>query len=1015
MAKRTPRVQGDLLTYSTDQQEQSIVVGSTAWWQWLDASSTSSFRFEEAGARFTARREQKGGGLYWYAYRKQQGRLHKTYLGRSEELTAERLARAAHTLDQTYQASPTTDGELRLHKAETHATILAHLPLLTKLYVPQPRNELVARPRLYERLSQGIRQQLMLISAPAGSGKTTLFSAWRATQVEQLPLAWISLDAGDNDPARFWNYMVAALQGVLPGLGTQLTSLLQTAPNQWPPMEAILTALINEMLVIPENFVLALDDYHLISLPAIHESLTFLLEHQPPHMHLVLLSRTEPPLPLGRLRARGDFCELSAADLRFTPEEITTFLNRSMGLHLSHEEVVMLEERTEGWIAGLQLAALSLQGRRDTASFIASFTGSHHHVLEYLSAEVLAHQPLALRNFLLSTSLLERFNAPLCDAVLLRQDSQEMLALLAQANLFLIPLDEEHNWYRYHHLFAEFLRAQLDRQSPSLVHQLHQRAVNWYGEHGLMSEALDHAVAVEDFERVAQLIEQSGADLIRSGEMMTLLNWLLCCPLELIQERPRLAIYFAGASGSVGQIEVAEKWVREAQRALEKMKATSTSEADEVALLRQIEGELGAIRTFVVSARADVQGTIAAARETLSYLSSEDAFVRSLIGASLGQAYLLAGDLPRARETFRETRHYSESSHNTHALVVCVTCEGYILQFEGKPYAAEEVFQQALRLTGNVNEHLIPAISLAYTGMGALHYDWNNLERAIDYLRHGIEFGKHWGYMIMLSQAYSVLALALFTTGHTAQAIALFAEAEQLMRQYDCPKGLSWVQCMRARIWLLQGNLETALGWVQAAGFRVDDPLSYWTEYEHIVLARILLAQGHYAELLPFLERLSAHITSEGRYQDLMLVLILKALAYARQGEREEALPVLEEALRLGEPANSLRPFVDEGRSMLELLKFALTRGLLPDYVRRLLALFTAEGQTSASEHDLLLSEREQAVLRLLAAGRSNQQIAREFVVAISTIKTHLSNIYLKLGVHSRTQALARAKELHLI
>lgn len=730
-------------------------------------------------------------------------------------------------------------------------------------------------------------------------------------------------------------------------------------------------------------------------------------------MHVLIISRTEPPLALGRLRARGELCELHTEDLRFTQEEITVFLNSLMGLHLSTSEITALDERTEGWVAGLQLAALSLQDRPDSAGFLATFHGSHRHVLEYLSSEVLARQSTEVRDFLLATSLFPRLCASLCDAVMQRQQSQEMLTRLEQANLFLIPLDEERRWYRYHHLFGEFLREQLALQTPERLPGLRLRAIVWYEEQGLMDEAIEQALAGGEFVEAERLLEQFGVELIKSGELMTLLNWLTRCSPAIVRRNPHLSALLAGVLGSIGQLDAAEAHTREAWIALQELKQKALTEPCDLARLRQLEGEVWTIRTYVVSANADVQGTIEVAQKALSFLAEDDAFMRSLVSASLGQAYFLAGDMPRSRDVFRETRRYSEMAHNLHALVLSVTCEGYMLMFRNQPYAAEELLRRALRLIGDTSERLVPAVSLAYTGLAALYYDWNHLDKALEYARRALDIGQHWGYMIMLGQAYSVQAQALYASGQPDQAIESFAEAEDLLQRYRSPKGLSWVESMRARLWLMQGNLESPQAWIEAGGFRVDDTLSYMTEYEHMVLARVLLARERYVEALAFLERLLTHAASEERYQNVTMMLLIKARALAGQGAREPALQALARALSQGEAAGAIRPFIDEGRTIFDLLKLALSRGYFPAYIRRLLAAFPA-GEHSQVENELL-SERERDVLRLLAAGYSNEQIARAFFITMSTVKTHVNKIYLKLGVHSRTQAIARAQELHLI
>ncbi|HEV2654901.1 MAG TPA: hypothetical protein VGT82_08075, partial [Ktedonobacteraceae bacterium] len=656
MAHITPQLNDTILTLS--KEGRYISLGSMAWWQWLSDEGTTTFRVKSAHGSFTARREQKGGSCYWYAYRKHRGRLHKAYLGKSEELGQARLEDVAAQLTARMVALHPSNPAARVvlteaqdtkakgaspsayHKQAPATVLLAaqHIsdplyaqdrlqsPLLaTKFYLPPARSDLVARPRLIERLASGVQRKLTLVAAPAGFGKTTLLSSWQATA--RTPYAWLALDAGDNDPVRFWTYVAATLRDICPTVQEKMAPLLQMLPL--PPIESLLTVLINECTA--RDSILILDDYHLIATQAIHDGMQFLLEHLPARMHMVLVSRSDPPLPLTKLRARGELTEIRAQDLRFTPDEATAFLNSVMGLQLSHAEVAALDAHTEGWAAGLQLAALSLQGRRNQAGardpeerdLIVSFTGNHRFILDYLTGEVLQQQPASVRAFLLSTSLLDRLNAQLCNALTGQEDGQVMLERLERANLFLIPLDEERRWYRYHHLFADFLRVRLQQEQPSLVPQLHIKAARWYEQHDLLTEAVEHALAAPDLTYAAQLLDKVSQLMHMRGEVMTFLHWLSQLPQEAIRARPELRLFQAAAYMAIGQLDTAEDYPREVEQTLATLR--QLPEQDPI-FLQRLESELIGSRSVLAAFRGDLPQTIELSQRALQLLPEENAF-----------------------------------------------------------------------------------------------------------------------------------------------------------------------------------------------------------------------------------------------------------------------------------------------------------------------------------------------------------------------------------------------------
>ncbi|MEO6887385.1 MAG: LuxR C-terminal-related transcriptional regulator [Ktedonobacteraceae bacterium] len=1003
MARATPRVRGDLLMYHTGTDEHTIRLESDAWWRWLAAQETTTFRFEGPGGSFTARREHKGTGCYWYAYRKHAGKLRKAYLGRSPELKQARLDSIAAILNEPGRAAAPEGGS---HPSPNPL-------LMTKLYLPPARSSLVARPHLVARLHAGLRQHgLTLISAPAGFGKTTLLSVWQQAHTH-VRLCWVSLDAQDNDPARFWTYVITALHLQHPGIEDHAFALLPSSETPPPASTpAVLTALINTLATIPQDVALVLDDYHVITTPAIHEALGFLLDHLPPRMHLIIISRSEPPLPLAHLRAQGQLTELHATDLRFSGAEVATFLNQVMGLALSSSEIVALEARTEGWVTGLQLAALAMQGRTDKQGFINAFTGSHRYVGEYLASEVFQRQPEHIQDFLLASAILARFSGSLCDAVTGRADGREILAWLEQAHLFLVPLDEQRRWYRYYHLFSEFLRARLQQTRSALIPQLHHRAAAWYESQGLLDEAVEHMLASTDYEGTAHLVERHAEAILKQGAHMTILHWLRALPDELVSASPLLNLLYAGSVGLIGQLDDAEARLRAVEQILAAAGLPVTHpEHAESDPERHILGLVMAIRIFLASARADVPRTVALVEQMLAWWPREEMFVRSMVVVSLGQAYMLSGDLATANRIFLENRTISQASGNIYVLLTCICASAFAQSFQGHLQRAAEIYRQALRLGSQRSGALAPGVSMAYAGLGLLFYDWNRLDEAESHLRLGIEIGQQWGYMSMLAQAYTYLACTLYARGDVPAAFETLEQAEQLTRQHNVAAAIDSVMASRTRLWLVLGNIEAASEWLQTCGLSIADPTHYLREFGHLTLVRVLITQGHYEEVQAFLARLLQATESEERIRGAIEILMLQAILSYRSGSLAEALETLTRALTLAEPEGYIRVFVDEGRPMIDLLRHALSHGIAPGYTRKLLAALEVP-EAGESLESTPLSEREMRVLQSIAAGKSNQQIAADLTIALSTIKTHINNIYGKLNVHSRTQAVARARDL---
>ena len=915
--------------------------------------------------------------------------------------------------------------------------------LATKLYIPPPRPKIVLRPRLIERLHEGLTssRKLTLISAPAGFGKTTLASEWVA--VCERPVAWLSLDEGDNDPTRFLTYLVAALQtlalskveGIAANIGAGVLRTLQSP--QPPSTESILTILLNEIAAIPDNFVLVLDDYHVIDAKPVENALAFLLEHLPPQMHLVIATREDPHLPLARLRARGQLTELRAADLRFTPSEAAEFLNRVMGLNLPAEDVAALEARTEGWIAGLQLAALSMQGRSDAASFIKSFTGSHHFILDYLVEEVLQRQPEHVRNFLLQTAILDRLSSPLCDAVTGQEDGKGMLEALERGNLFVIPLDDQRQWYRYHHLFAEVLQAHLREAQPDRVSTLHRRASEWYEQNGQPSDAIRHALAAKDFEGAAGLIELAWP-AAEDGSLSTKwLGWAKALPDELVRARPVLSVLYANALLVSGEMEAAEARLTDAERWLESadnMNERPKNPAAEMVVVdeeqfRSLPATIAIARAYHAQALGDVPGTVTYARRALDLTPEANHLRRGQATALLGLAYWASGDLEAANRTFAGYTMMLRTAGNILDAISTTFVLADIRMALGRLREAVSTLEQLLQFVVDQGEPMPPDTADLYRGLGELYRERGDLEAAAQYLLRSKELGEQaelldWQRRLCVPQARMKQ-----TQGDLDGALDLLNEAERLFIRTPLPD-VRPISALKARIWVAQGRLIEAQGWAREQGLSVDDAPSYLREFDHVTLARVLIARyksdrgtGSIHEAIGLLERLLQAAEEGRRMGSVIEILALLALAHAAQGDIPLALVSLERALTLAEPEGYVRLFVDEGVPMAQLLSKAAARGIMPDYSGKLLAAFQAEAQTSKDKPNLPLaqplieplSQRELKVLQLIAQGLSNREISERLFLALSTVKGHNQKIFDKLQVQSRTEAIARARELGLL
>lgn len=903
------------------------------------------------------------------------------------------------------------------------------LPILTtKLYVPQPRPNIVLRPRLIERMNEGFYRKLTLISAPAGFGKTTLVTEWIARY--QRPSAWISLDESDSDPTRFLTYLVAALQTIASTLGTGILDGLQS--SQPVPLETLLTVLLNEISTFPEDFILVLDDYHVIDSRPVDHALTFLLEHMPPRMHLVITTREDPNLPLARLRVRDQLTELRATDLRFTPTEAAEFLSQVMNLDLSVEDVVTLENRTEGWIAGLQLAALSMRGRNDIAQFVQGFAGNNLYIVDYLVEEVLHRQPEGVRSFLLQTAILDRLNGSLCDAVTGQENGSAQLEALVRGNFFVIPMDDKRQWYRYHHLFADVLLAHLMAEQPDQVPLLHRRASAWYEHNGVMVDAVRHALTAQDFGRAAGLIEQAAPAMRQNRQETTLLGWLKALPDDIFQNRPVLCIEYVGALLSAGELVGAGSRLRDAERWLDTIPAPGEPPdalPAEVVFVnedafRHLPAWIALYHAALALVLGNVPDTVTYARQVLDLAAEDDHLLRGAASAILGLASWTSGDLETAYQSYADGMTHLQMAGNITDVVGGAIALADIRNAQGRLREAMRVYERALLLA---TEHGNPAMrgtADMYVGMSALFREYDDLSAARQHLLKSREQGEHTGFPQNPYRWRVAMARIHEAEGDLENALALLQEAERLYVS-DFYPNVRPVAAIKARLWVAQGRLSEALNWAREQGLSVEDNLSYLREFEHITLARILLAQvksGRTDRAIPeaigLLERLLKAAEAGGRTGHAIEILVLLALARQMWGDIPGALAPLERALMLAEPEGYIRVFVDEGAPMASLLEKAAKHTSVPHYAGQLLtALGKPEDRTPPVKQTMLdpLSERELDVLRLLGTDLTGPEIARELMVSLNTVRTHIKSIYTKLGVNNRLAALHRAEDLGLL
>ena len=892
--------------------------------------------------------------------------------------------------------------------------------LATKLTIPPVRSDLVARPRLVRSLEACMQHPLTLLAAPAGFGKTVLLSTWARQQ--QQSVGWVSLDSGDNDQAQFWTYVFVALDTLHPGLGAKPMSLLQS--EQSAPIETALVALLNALGVLQQDVALVLDDYHLIEAFPIHRAMTFLLNHLPSPFHLVIASRIDPPLPLSRLRVRHQLLELRVDDLRFTFAEAAAFLNEILGFQLAEHDVASLETRTEGWIAGLQLAALSMQGRKDIAGFISAFTGSHRFIVDYLTEEVLHQQSEHVRTFLLQTSLLERLCGSLCDTVTDRSDGQAMLEQLEQANLFLQPLDDERSWYRYHHLFAEALRFRLTQAHPELLSILHERASTWFEHHGLIPEAINHAFAARDFERAATLMEPILYQMFSHSTHATVRQWLQALPEDVLFKRPSLCLLYAWAFLYVGEIESCKKPLEVAERAWQ-------AEGNLSRL-----GEVYIFQSSIALIQGDATGALDCAQKALPLLAENDLINRCNYATYVGASALMLGNIREATRLLNEALIQCQPVH-LYSTLYTMNFVAEMQTVQGKLHQAAATSQEVIStLAGRASIHS----SRAYSRLGSLSREWNELDQSATYMQQALAIGEQAGQDIYMSPVYLASAQVRWARGEMSEALALLDKAEQAAQRLGNHRATKQAWALQAQLDLAQGNLAQAERWSEEVGIDASDEPAYEHEIDYLILARLRIAQHRTREAVRLLDRLLAADEEAGRTGNTISVIALQALAYWQLDNVEQAVSVLSRLLVLTEPEGYVRVFVDEGPPMQALLTTWLSSSAQQQgsmetrpsaaYVLKLLTAFpsteihpvrsgedTRREEAGSSHSPLLepLTTREQDVLELLAAGLSNAEIAARLIVTVGTVKTHIKGIYSKLGVHSRTQAIVRAREIGLL
>jgi len=888
------------------------------------------------------------------------------------------------------------------------------LPLLeTKLNIPPLREKRVARPHLIDRLNSGLARKLTLVSSPAGFGKTTLLSEFAS--ICDRPVAWFSIEGEDNDLVRFFSYLIDSLQRVNPGYGESVYPALQSPKPE--RTESLLTLLINEVNADFSPFILVLDDYQLIESQAIHEALDFILDHQPEQMHIMIATRADPPLPLSRLRARDQLTEIRQDDLRFIGAEADTFLNQVMGLGLGDHDVEVMERRTEGWAAGLQLAALSLREQPDKNQFIKTFAGSDRYILDYLGQEVLDKQNEQTRSYLLQTSILDRLSAALCEEITGISNSQEILEQLERDHLFIIPLDQERRWYRYHGLFKDYLRKVLRQTQPAMIYVLHNKASGWFESQGLMDEAIEHSLTAEDYQRAMDLIEEIAEPRLMRSQVSSILRWIDMIPESELLSRPSLCLTQAWSlmlqGGPIDDVEPL-------------LNVVETGETED-----RLLGSAYALRAFLASIKGDAATSMELSLRALELLPEDNLFMRSLVADNLGMVYLLSGDFNAAIDSFAQAAEIGQQAGNTMIAVGALCNMAGLWMIQGQLQRAWQANQQALDLATDSHGRRLPVAGKALLGLGEIAREWHDLEAATEYLNQGIELFKLFGELGSVL-SYVTLARIKEVQGDLEGAQEIVDLARQLAIKYQASTmDDELVDAYQVQLWIAGGHTGMAKRWAEdnhlatLVHIEVDearfDPI--W-EIRSQTLARLYLIEGNYDGALKVIEPMLQVVRAQGRIRSVLKALAFQALILHELGKVQEALQSLEKALLLAQEECFVSVFLDEGEPMVRLLNEAASHGVVPEYVGQLLASYTSPTRSSKpsrvigqDQADLVepLSDREVEVLELIAEGLSNQEIAVQLHISLSTVKGHTTSIYGKLGVHKRTQAVATAQTLGIL